>query len=34
ESVNEIDLSNLPDGYYYAQITGGKSSVQKVLIKK
>lgn len=34
ETVNEIDLSNLPDGYYYAQITGDNSNVQKVLIKK
>lgn len=34
ETVNEINLSNLPSGYYYAQITGGNSNVQKVLIKK
>ncbi|MEZ0007492.1 putative delta-60 repeat protein [Flavobacterium sp. 28YEA47A] len=34
EAVNEIDLSNLPSGYYYAQITGGNSNVQKVLMKK
>ncbi|TPD71877.1 T9SS type A sorting domain-containing protein [Flavobacterium microcysteis] len=29
-----INLSNLPSGYYYAQITGGNSTVQKVLMKK
>jgi len=34
ETVNEVDLSNLPGGYYYAQITGGNSNVQKVLMKK
>lgn len=34
EAINEIDLSNLPSGYYYAQITGGNSNVQKVLMKK
>ena len=34
ETVNEINLSTLPSGYYYAQITGGNNNIQKVLIKK
>lgn len=34
EAVNEIDLSALPSGYYYAKIAGSSGSVQKVLLKK
>lgn len=34
ETVNEIDLSALPSGYYYAKMTGSSGSVQKVLLKK
>ena len=34
ETVNEIDLSALPSGYYYAKMAGSSGSVQKVLLKK
>lgn len=34
EAVNEIDLSALPSGYYYAKMAGSSGSVQKVLLKK
>jgi len=34
ETVNEIDLSALPSGYYYAKMGGSSGSVQKVLLKK
>lgn len=34
EAVNEIDLSGLPIGSYYARITGSAGSIQKILMKK